>query len=160
MMRQVRFTSALPQERTSDQLRPESHGRRANGAIAHFRSSNPLGPLKTGWRIPTCHCGADPAPERISLKHLLTTSAAALLACAVSGCAVPIIGGLTLGEWSSGASLISSGLTGKSLSEQGLDLATGKDCRVVEAALRDDRQFCEVRGSDATKSDFKGLIGS
>ncbi|MBI3708847.1 MAG: SPOR domain-containing protein [Proteobacteria bacterium] len=80
-------------------------------------------------------------------------------ACLVSGCAAPLIAGLTLNELSSFTSFISTGLTGKGLGEHALDLATGDDCRIVETLLRDDREFCETRNSAATEKDFKGLIG-
>jgi hypothetical protein len=90
---------------------------------------------------------------------MLKAAAATLAAGCASGCAIPIIGGLTLNELSTGTSIISTGLTGKSLSEHGLDLVTGKDCNLMEAAFHDDRSICEQRGSPATAGDFTGLIG-
>jgi hypothetical protein len=86
----------------------------------------------------------------------LIAVAAALL---VSGCAAPVIGTLTLNELSSGTSLASTGLTGKSLSELALSWATGKDCRFMEGLLREDRKICEERDSPATDKDFNGLLG-
>ena len=50
-------------------------------------------------------------------------------------------------------------VNGKGLAEDGADWLTGKDCRLIDGAVRDDRQICEVRGSRATKKDFKGLSG-
>ena len=50
-------------------------------------------------------------------------------------------------------------VNGKGLVEDGVDVVTGKDCRVIEGTLRDDRKVCEKRGSVATKKDFKGLSG-
>ena len=97
----------------------------------------------------------------MQVKRLIPAGAALLFAATLSNCvAFPVLGGLTLNELSSGTSFISTGLTGKSLGEHGLDLATGKDCRLIEAAFRDDRKVCEERGSVATARDFKGLLGS
>ena len=50
-------------------------------------------------------------------------------------------------------------INGKGLPEDAADLVTGKDCRVIEAALRRDRQICEPRGSPEARKDFKGLSG-
>lgn len=97
--------------------------------------------------------------EGISLQRILKTSAAALFSAVISGCAVPIVGGLTLGEVSTGASLASTGLTGKSLGDQALGAVTGEDCSVMEGVMRDDRHICETPGSPATQKDFKGILG-
>lgn len=96
------------------------------------------------------------------MHRIFRTSAAALLAAALSGCAAPIIGGLTLNtlSWiSTGASLVSTGLTGKSLGDQALGVVTGEDCSLMEGALRSDRHICETPGSPATQKDFKGILG-
>jgi len=77
----------------------------------------------------------------------------------VSGCALPLIGALTLNELSSTTSFISTGLTGKGLGEHALDLVTGEDCRGLEGIVRGDRGICATRGSPETANDFKGLIG-
>ena len=50
-------------------------------------------------------------------------------------------------------------INGKGLPEDAADLATGKDCRVIEGIVRKDRQICETRGSPETHKDFKGLSG-
>ena len=50
-------------------------------------------------------------------------------------------------------------INGKGLPEDAADLVTGKDCRVIEAALRKDREICETRGSPEARKDFKGLSG-
>lgn len=86
-------------------------------------------------------------------------AAAALLAALASGCAAPFVAGLSLNELNTGTSIFSSGITGKGLAEHLADLVTGKDCRLLEGLTRDDRAICEERGSDQTKSDFKGLAG-
>ena len=77
----------------------------------------------------------------------------------VSGCALPVIGALTLNELSSTTSFMSTGLTGKGLGEHALDLVTGEDCRVLEGVVRRERGICAERGSPETADDFKGLIG-
>ena len=43
--------------------------------------------------------------------------------------------------------------------DPGADLATGKNCRLIEGVVRDDRKVCETQNSPATKKDFKGLSG-
>ena len=50
-------------------------------------------------------------------------------------------------------------VNGKGLAEDGVDVATGKDGRVIEGAVRKDRQTCEPRGSPETEKDFKGFSG-
>jgi hypothetical protein len=50
-------------------------------------------------------------------------------------------------------------VNGKGLIEDGVDVVTGKDCRVIEGTVRKDRQTCEPKGSPETKKDFKGLLG-
>ena len=100
--------------------------------------------------------GAEPAPGGISLKSVLMASAAVLIAGALSGC-VPIIGAAS---WLyTGTSLVATGLTGKSLTDDALGAVTGKDCSLMDAALEKDRKICETNGSKATAGDFKGLIG-
>jgi hypothetical protein len=88
------------------------------------------------------------------LKILAACGAVALMA---GGCATPIVAALTVSELMTGASVVSYAATGKGIGEHALDVATGKDCRVIEAALRDDREVCEAHGSKATENDFKGL---
>lgn len=76
----------------------------------------------------------------------------------LSGCAAPAIGALTVGEVLTIAGISSSIMTGRDLGEHALSALTGKDCRFLEAALREGRSFCEDRDSTATKDDFGGLI--
>lgn len=83
---------------------------------------------------------------------------AAGLSLALTGCAAPAIGALTVGEVLTIAGLSSAFLTGRDLGEHALSAATGKDCRFLESALRSDRGFCEDHGSAATGEDFGGLI--
>jgi hypothetical protein len=56
--------------------------------------------------------------------------------------------------------LIPRAVNGKGLVEDGVDLATGEDCRVIEGVIRKDRHVCEPRNSPETKKDFKGLSGA
>ncbi|MEQ1889825.1 MAG: hypothetical protein ABL951_11705 [Alphaproteobacteria bacterium] len=81
-----------------------------------------------------------------------------MAAALLSGCAVPIIGPLTLSHLSSIATATTMTTNGKGAGEVALDLATGKDCRMMEGVFRKDRVFCEQRGSAATNEDFKGVV--
>ena len=76
----------------------------------------------------------------------------------LSGCAAPAIGALTIGEVLTIAGISSTVMTGRDLGEHALSALTGKDCRFLEAALREGRSFCEERNSVATKGDFGGLV--
>ena len=69
----------------------------------------------------------------------------------ITGCVVPL--GIVATEVAPRA------INGKGLVEDGADVVTGKDCRVIEGAVRDDRKICETRNSRATTKDFKGLSG-
>lgn len=89
---------------------------------------------------------------------MLKAGAAVLIAGALSGC-VPVIGAVTLSELYTGTSLVATGLTGKSLTDDALGAVTGKDCSLMDAALETERKICEPDGSTATAGDFKGLIG-
>ncbi len=50
-------------------------------------------------------------------------------------------------------------VNGKGLAEDGVDAATGKDCRLIEGTVRRDRKLCETKGSPETEKDFKGMMG-
>ena len=77
---------------------------------------------------------------------------------ALPGCAAPAIGALTVAEVMTIAGISSSIMTGRDLGEHALSALTGKDCRFLEAALREGRSFCEDKGSEATRGDFGGLL--
>jgi len=77
----------------------------------------------------------------------------------LGGCAAPIIVAGVAIPLIVVTEVIPRAINGKGLVEDGVDVATGKDCRVIEGVVRDDRQLCEKRGSPATKKDFKGLSG-
>lgn len=76
----------------------------------------------------------------------------------LTGCAAPVIGAVTIGEILTIAGISSTIITGRDLGEHALSALTGKDCRFLEAVLREGRGFCEDRGSVATNNDFGGLI--
>jgi hypothetical protein len=76
---------------------------------------------------------------------------------ALSGCSAPIFAGLTFAELTTAGSLVSTAATGKGLSEHAMDAATGRDCRIFEAMVRDDRRLCERKNSLALEKDWKGL---
>jgi hypothetical protein len=78
-------------------------------------------------------------------------------ALALSGCGIPLIAGMTLAELSTAGSLISTAATGKGLSEHAMDAATGRDCRIFESMIRNDRKVCEPEDSLALEKDWKGL---
>ncbi len=86
--------------------------------------------------------------------------AALLLTCvSLGGCAIPIAGVMTIGQLGMAVSLGLTAATGKGLTEHAMDAATGKDCNVLGSIFEKDRALCEVRGSEATRHDFKGLFG-
>lgn len=83
----------------------------------------------------------------------------ALAVVLLGGCAAPIAGLITVGQLSTVISLGLTATTGKGLTEHAMDAATGKDCNVLGSILDKDRALCEVRGSEATRHDFKGIFG-
>lgn len=91
------------------------------------------------------------------LPRALTMALAGLGMLSLSGCAAPVIGALTIGEVLTIAGISSTLMTGRDLGEHALSALTGKDCRFLEAALREGRSFCEEKGSPATENDFAGL---
>jgi hypothetical protein len=84
--------------------------------------------------------------------------AISLASLTLSGCAAPLIAGLTIAEISAGATVASVVFTGKGTSDHLMDMATGKDCRFVEGILREGRDICVEPRSETTSTDFKGLI--
>ncbi len=97
------------------------------------------------------------ASARKARKSALLLAAGAGL-IVLPGCAAPAIGALTVAEVLTIAGISSSIMTGRDLGEHALSALTGKDCRFLEAALREGRSFCEDKGSEATREDFGGLI--
>ena len=93
--------------------------------------------------------------RRQSLARGLAVVAAALL---LSGCAAPIVAGMTLGTLSTIASVVSTAVTGKDWSDHALSWVTGKNCNVTEGILRKNRKICEERGSLAAAEDFQGIF--
>jgi len=91
-------------------------------------------------------------------RKLARICAVIAIAGGLSGCAAPIVAGITLGQITTVAGLISTAITGKGLDDQALSLITGKDCDLMESILHKDRHLCEERGSPATQDDFKGIF--
>ena len=89
---------------------------------------------------------------------LARNCAIVLVAVGLSGCAAPIIAGITLSQISTVAGIFSTAITGKGLSDHLLSFMTGKDCNLTESILRKDRKLCEPKGSIATAEDFKGIF--
>ena len=102
--------------------------------------------------------GAGGEGRIMQMRKLVQICAVALLAASLSGCAAPIIAGITLSQISTVAGLISTAVTGKGLTDQALSFVTGKDCNLMESVLRKDRHLCEEHGSLATADDFKGIF--
>jgi hypothetical protein len=74
------------------------------------------------------------------------------LGLALSGCVSPALFAAT--------EIAPRAVNGKGLAEDAADMATGKDCRLVESAINKDRKLCEPKGSAQTKKDFKGFLKS
>lgn len=91
------------------------------------------------------------------MKSISIAAAAVLIGSGVSGC-VPVIGTLTLNDLMTGTSLMTTALTGKSLSDHALSMATSKDCSLMDAAIEKDRHICETPGAKVTEGEFKGLL--
>ncbi len=88
------------------------------------------------------------------LTLIIAFTAAGFLMAILTSCGAPLIAGIPnifLTEVAPRA------VNGKGLAEDGVDAATGKDCRVIEGTVRKDRKLCETRGSPETNKDFKGL---
>lgn len=75
----------------------------------------------------------------------------------LSGCAAAIFGAIPINIFTT--EVIPRAINGKGLVEDGVDLATGKNCRLIEGTVRSDRKVCETKNSPATRKDFKGLSG-
>lgn len=75
----------------------------------------------------------------------------------LGGCALPAIGALTINHMFTAVSLTSTLISGKGLGDHAMDVATGQDCRLLDAALRIERAVCEPMGSEETEKDFKGF---
>ncbi len=80
-----------------------------------------------------------------------------LLAGTLAGCSTPLFAGLTLSELGLVTSVFSTAATGKGLGEHAMDVATGRDCRVLEGLAREDRRVCEPEDSPALDDDWLGL---
>lgn len=76
----------------------------------------------------------------------------------LTGCAGPIVAGLTGAQLLSLAGLSSTIMTGRDLTEHAVSTVTGKDCRFLETLLRNGRSFCETPNTAATRDDFHGVL--
>ena len=88
--------------------------------------------------------------------RIATACVGCFLMVGLTGCAATLVAGvpdIVITEVAPRA------YNGKGLVEDGGDLATDKDCRVIEGTVRKDRKLCEDRDSPETKKDFKGLAG-
>lgn len=95
--------------------------------------------------------------HRIVSRSKIPTALLILFSCALAGCSTPIFAGMTLGEVSVFGSLFSTAATGKGLGDYAMDAATGRDCRIVEGLVREDRKVCERKNSPALAEDWHGL---
>lgn len=92
------------------------------------------------------------------MRHRVAIAGLSLaLLSALSGCASPLLAGLSLSEFGFASSLFATAATGKGLGEHAMDVVTGRDCRIIEGLARKDRKFCERKNSPALEKDWKGL---
>ena len=93
-------------------------------------------------------------------RRIITVALPLFCALALSGCALPLIAGMTFAELSMAGSLASTAATGKGLGDHAMDAATGQDCRMIDSVIRDDRKLCEPKDSPALEKDWKGLASA
>lgn len=96
------------------------------------------------------------AEKNLNVLQKLTAIAAGSLIAPLISCEAPLVTGVPDIVFTEVAP---RAINGKGLVEDGVDVATGKDCRVIEGVTRSDRKVCETRGSPPTNKDFKGLEG-
>jgi hypothetical protein len=96
-------------------------------------------------------------PDRQRQTGFVAASIAGLMIFLLTGCAGAVFLGIPLTFTTT--EVLPRAVNGKGLVEDGVDVVTGKDCRLIEGTVRKDRQTCEPRGSPATQKDFKGLSG-
>ena len=96
-------------------------------------------------------------PNRQCQTGIVAACISGLIIFLLTGCAGAVFLGIPLTFTTT--EVLPRAVNGKGLVEDGVDVVTGKDCRVIEGAIRKDRQTCEPRGSPATQHDFKGLSG-
>jgi hypothetical protein len=76
----------------------------------------------------------------------------------LSGCAAPVIGGLSLGTLGMIVDTVSTIFTGKSVEEHAVGWVLGKNCNLTEGILRKARKICEERDSVEANKDFTGFF--
>lgn len=92
------------------------------------------------------------------LRGVAQISLVLALSATLAACAGPVIGGMSLGTFSTIIDGVVSLLSGKSLEEHALSYLTGKDCNLTESILHKDRKLCERENSLATRDDFRGIL--
>lgn len=92
------------------------------------------------------------------MKRLAAVLGVVALIPILSGCAAPVVAGITLGTLSTIVSAISVGTTGKDLGDHTISALSNKDCNLTEGLLRSDRDICEPENSLATVDDFQGVF--
>lgn len=91
-------------------------------------------------------------------KQIVRLALLAPVCLTIGGCATAVVGSLTLSQISTIATVTTMTVKGKGVGEVAMDVATGKDCRVMEGLVRQSRAICELPGSRATDGDFKGVL--
>jgi len=76
----------------------------------------------------------------------------------LSGCAAPVIGGLTLGTLGAIVDTVATIFTGKSVEEHALGWVLNKNCNFTEGLLRKARRICEEPNSVEASKDFTGFF--
>ena len=92
------------------------------------------------------------------MKRLVIALGTMALLPVLSGCAAPVVAGITLGTLSTIVSVVSVGISGKDLGDHALSEVSEKNCNLTEGLMRSDRDICEPRNSLATVDDFQGVF--
>lgn len=90
--------------------------------------------------------------------HVARAAAIGVVCLGTGGCLQLVVAGIPLSQISTAVGVASLATTGKGLAEHGLDVVTGKDCRLLDSLMRDERELCEERNSPATQEDFRGVF--
>ena len=99
--------------------------------------------------------GLDWGPKRVQMARI---AAIGIVCLATGGCLQVVVAGIPLSQIATGIGIASFATTGKGLGEHGLDVVTGKDCRILDSLMRDERELCEERNSPPTQEDFRGVF--
>ena len=85
---------------------------------------------------------------RSAFGGLLLWAGLSVFILLLGGCAAGVV-----------ADIVSIGTSGKSVADHVLDVVTGEDCNLFQAASRAGRNVCEPRETAVTTRDFKALSG-